>query len=336
MSTTRRGFVDAVGNTPLIRLEKLSRETGCDIYGKAEFMNPGGSVKDRAAKWIVLEAERTGALKAGGTVVEGTAGNTGIGLAHVCNSRGYRLILLMPDNQSPEKYQLLEALGAEVRKVPVVPYSNPAQYQHQAGRLAQELPNAVWSNQFDNTANRRAHVESTGPEIWSQTDGRIDAFVASSGTGGTLAGTSEYLKSKRAGIRTVLADPPGSSLYEFIRSGEVKSTGKGSITEGIGIARVTENFKGAPVDSAVHVEDPETVTMVYRLLREEGLFLGSTSGINVAAAVRVAREIGPGHTIVTILCDGGAKYTSRLYNRAWLAEKGLLEAARAGGLPAQA
>jgi cysteine synthase A len=333
MSSTRRGFVDAVGNTPLIRLEKLSRETGCDIYGKAEFMNPGGSVKDRAAKWIVLEAERSGALKPGGTVVEGTAGNTGIGLAHVCHARGYRLILLMPDNQSPEKYQLLEALGAEVRKVPVVPYSNPAQYQHQAGRLAQELPNAVWSNQFDNTANRRAHVESTGPEIWQQTEGRIDAFVASSGTGGTLAGTSEYLKSMRTGIRTVLADPPGSSLYEFIRSGEVRATGKGSITEGIGIARVTENFKGAPVDGAVHVEDAETVTMVYRLLREEGLFLGSTSGINVAAAVRVARELGPGHTVVTILCDGGAKYTSRLYNGAWLAEKGLLEAARAGGAP---
>jgi cysteine synthase A len=333
MNTMRRGFVDAVGNTPLIRLEKPSRETGCEIYGKAEFMNPGGSVKDRAAKWIVLEAERSGALKPGGTVVEGTAGNTGIGLAHVCHARGYRLILLMPDNQSPEKYQLLEALGAEVRKVPVVPYSNPAQYQHQAGRLAQELPNAVWSNQFDNTANRRAHVESTGPEIWQQTDGRIDAFVASSGTGGTLAGTSEYLKSRRAGIRTVLADPPGSALYEFIRSGEVKATGKGSITEGIGIARITLNFKDAPVDAAVHVEDAETVTMVYRLLQEEGLFLGSTSGINVAAAVRVARELGPGHTIVTILCDGGAKYVSRLYDRAWLSGKGLLDAARAGGLP---
>ena len=328
--TIRSGFVDAVGNTPLIRLAGPSRETGCEIFGKAEFMNPGGSVKDRAAKWIVLDAEARGLIKPGGTVVEGTAGNTGIGLAHVCHARGYKLILLMPDNQSPEKYQLLEALGAEVRKVPVVPYSNPAQYQHQAGRLAQELPNAVWSNQFDNTANRRAHVESTGPEIWAQTAGRIDAFVASSGTGGTLAGTSEYLKGQRASVRTVLADPPGSSLYEFVRNGEVKSTGKGSITEGIGIARITENFKDAPVDSAVHVEDPETVERVHRLLHEEGLFLGSTSGINVAAAVRVARELGPGHTVVTILCDGGAKYTSRLYNRSWLAEKGLLEAAEAG------
>ena len=328
--TIRAGFVDAVGNTPLLRLAGLSRETGCEILGKAEFMNPGGSVKDRAAKWIVLDAEARGLLAPGGTVVEGTAGNTGIGLAHVCHARGYRLIVLMPDNQSREKYQMLEALGAEVRKVPVVPYSNPAQYQHQAGRLAQELPNAVWSNQFDNTANRRAHVESTGPEIWAQTGGRVDAFVASSGTGGTLAGTSEFLKGRNAKIRTVLADPPGSSLYEFVRNGEVKSTGKGSITEGIGIARVTANFKDAPVDSAVHVEDPETVQMVYRLLHEEGLFLGSTSGINVAAAVRVARELGPGHTIVTILCDGGAKYASRLYDRAWLTEKGLLEAAEAG------
>ncbi|RZL93016.1 MAG: pyridoxal-phosphate dependent enzyme, partial [Variovorax sp.] len=210
--TTFNGFVDAVGHTPLLRLNGLSDATGCEILGKAEFMNPGGSVKDRAAKWIVLEAEARGALKPGGTVVEGTAGNTGIGLAHVCNARGYRLILLMPDNQSPEKYALLEALGAEVRKVPVVPYSNPAQYQHQAGRLAQEIPNAIWSNQFDNTANRRAHVESTGPEIWAQTDGRVDAFVAASGTGGTIAGTSEFLKGKRAQIRTVLADPPGSAL----------------------------------------------------------------------------------------------------------------------------
>ena len=328
--TIRRNFVDAVGNTPLIFLEGVSRDTGCEIFGKAEFMNPGGSVKDRAAKWIVQDAERRGVLKPGGTVVEGTAGNTGIGLAHVCHARGYRLILLMPDNQSPEKYQLLEALGAEVRKVPVVPYSNPAQYQHQAGRLAQELPGAHWSNQFDNTANRRAHLESTGPEIWEQCAGRIDAFVAASGTGGTLAGTSEYLKSKSAAVRTVLVDPPGSSLYEFVRNGEVKATGKGSITEGIGIARITENFKDAPVDSAVHVEDTETVAMVYRLLHEEGLFLGSTSGINVAGAVRVARELGPGHRIVTVLCDGGAKYVSRLFDRTWLTGKGLLEAALEG------
>src|SRR5690606_38591755 len=326
----RKGFVDAVGNTPLLRLNGPSEETGCEILGKAEFMNPGGSVKDRAARWIVQDAESRGLLKPGGTVVEGTAGNTGIGLAHVCNARGYKLILLMPDNQSPEKYQLLQALGAEVRKVPVVPYSNPAQYQHQAGRLAQELPNAIWSNQFDNTANRRAHVESTGPEIWEQTGGRIDAFVAACGTGGTLAGTSEFLKSKRADIRTVLADPPGSALFNFIRHGEVKATGSGSITEGIGIGRITDNFKDAPVDDAVHVEDQETVAMVYRLLHQEGLFLGSTSGINVAAAVRVARELGPGHTVVTVLCDGGAKYASRLFDREWLQGKNLLEAAEEG------
>jgi cysteine synthase A len=328
--TIRAGFVDAVGNTPLLRLDGVSRETGCNIYGKAEFMNPGGSVKDRAAKWIVLDAERRGVLQAGGTVVEGTAGNTGIGMAHVCNARGYRCVIVMPDNQSPEKYRLIEALGAEVRKVKAVPYSDPNQYQHVAGRLADELPDAIWANQFDNTANRRAHFESTGPEIWAQTEGRIDAFVAASGTGGTLAGTAEYLKSRSATVRTVLADPPGSSLFELVNHGELKATGKSSVTEGIGIARVTANFKDAPVDAALHIEDTETLSMVYRLLYEEGLFLGSTSGINMAAAVRLARELGPGHTIVTILCDSGSKYMSRLYDRAWLAEKGLLEAADAG------
>jgi len=328
--TIRAGFVDAVGNTPLLRLDGVSRETGCNIYGKAEFMNPGGSVKDRAAKWIVLDAEQRGVLRPGGTVVEGTAGNTGIGMAHVCNARGYRCVIVMPDNQSSEKYRLIEALGAEVRKVKAVPYSDPNQYQHVAGRLADELPNAIWANQFDNTANRRAHFESTGPEIWAQTEGRIDAFVAASGTGGTLAGTAEYLKSRSAAVRTVLADPPGSSLFEWVRHGELKATGKSSVTEGIGIARVTANFKDAQVDAALHVEDTETIAMVYRLLHEEGLFLGSTSGINVTAAVRLARELGPGHTIVTILCDSGSKYMSRLYDRTWLAEKGLLVAADAG------
>ena len=326
----RQGFVDAVGNTPLIRLAGPSRETGCEIFGKAEFMNPGGSVKDRAAKYIVLDAEARGVLEPGGTIVEGTAGNTGIGLAHVCNARGYRCVIVMPDNQAPEKYRLIEAIGAEVRKVRAVPYSDPNQYQHVARRLAAELPRAVWANQFDNTANRRAHFDGTGPEIWEQTGGRIDAFVASSGTGGTLAGTSEFLKSRRASIRTTLVDPPGSSLFEFVRNGELKATGKGSITEGIGIGRVTENFKDAPVDTALHVEDAETVRVVYQLLSEEGLFLGSTSGINVAGAVRLARELGPGHTIVTILCDGGAKYVSRLFDRGWLEEKGLLAAALAG------
>jgi cysteine synthase len=317
------GFVGAVGNTPLIRLRGMSEATGCDILGKAEFMNPGGSVKDRAATAIIAAAERRGELPAGGTVVEGTAGNTGIGLAHVCNARGYRCIIVMPDNQSPEKYRLLEMLGAEVHKVPVVPYSNPNQYQKVAQRLAASLPNAIWSNQFDNTANREIHVHTTGPEIWAQTNGRIDAFVAATGTGGTLAGVAEYLKSRRREIRCVLADPPGSSLYAWIRTGTLKATGSGSITEGIGIARITANLEGAPIDDAVLVEDADTVRCVYRLLYEEGLFLGSTSGINVAAALHVARELGPGHTIVTVLCDGGAKYQSRLFNREWLEQKGL-------------
>jgi cysteine synthase A len=317
------GFVGAVGNTPLIRLKRASEETGCEILGKAEFMNPGGSVKDRAACEIVRQAEARGELPAGGTVVEGTAGNTGIGLAHVCNARGYRCVIVMPDNQSAEKYRLLELLGAEVHQVPAVPYSNPNQYQKVAQRLAAALPNAIWSNQFDNTANRDAHLRSTGPEIWEQTGGRVDAFVAASGTGGTFAGVAAFLKSQRAAVRCVLADPPGSSLYAYVRSGTLQATGSGSITEGIGIGRITSNLRDAPVDDAVHVEDAETVRFVYRLLHEEGLFLGSTSGINVAAAMRVARELGPGHTVVTVLCDGGARYQSRLFNRAWLEQKGL-------------
>jgi cysteine synthase A len=321
------GFSAAIGNTPLLRLKGVSAETGCEILGKAEFMNPGGSVKDRAASAIVAAAAARGELEAGGTVVEGTAGNTGIGLAHVCNARGYRCVIVMPDNQSPEKYRLLEMLGAEVHQVPAVPYSNPNQYQKVAQRLAAALPGAVWSNQFDNTANRAAHLASTGPEIWAQSAGRVDAFVAACGTGGTFAGVAEFLKSRRAGIRCVLADPPGSSLYAWVREGALRTTGAGSITEGIGIGRITANLAGAPIDDAVHVEDGDTVRYVYRLLYEEGLFLGSTSGINVAAAVQVARQLGPGHTVVTVLCDSGAKYQSRLFNRAWLEEKGLLASA---------
>jgi cysteine synthase len=320
------GFSDAIGNTPLIRLRHLSDETGCEILGKAEFMNPGGSVKDRAAKWIVLDAEKRGVLKPGGTVVEGTAGNTGIGLAHVCNSRGYKCVIVMPDNQAAEKYQIIEALGAELRKVPPVPYSNPNQYQKVAGRLADELPGAVWANQFDNTANRRAHFESTGPEIWRDTGGKIDAFCAATGTGGTLAGVASFLKSRSAAVRIVLVDPPGSSLYHYYKDGELKSDGGSSITEGIGTGRVTANLEGAPVDDALRIPDAETMHFVYRLLREEGLLLGSTSGINVAAAHRLAKQMGPGHTIATILCDGGAKYTSRLFNKAWVDEKGFREA----------
>ena len=326
------GFIGSVGNTPLIRLRGPSEASGCEILGKAEFMNPGGSVKDRAARGIIEDAEKRGTLKPGGIVVEGTAGNTGIGLAHVCNERGYRCVIVMPDNQSAEKYKLLEMLGAEVHKVPVVPYSNPNQYQKVAGRLAESLPNAVWSNQFDNTANRDAHFNTTGPEIWEQTGGRVTAFTCASGTGGTFAGVSEFLKSQNAKVRCVLADPPGSSLYEYVKNGALKGTGSGSITEGIGIARITANMATAKADDAVHIEDAETVGTVYRLLRDDGLFLGSTSGINVAAAMRVARDLPPGSTVVTILCDGGARYQSRLFNPEWLAQKGLARAA-AGTAP---
>jgi len=323
----RRGFAEAIGNTPPIRLNRFSELTGCEILGKAEFMNPGGSVKDRAARAIIDEAERSGRLKAGGTVVEGTAGNTGIGLAHVCNARGYRCVIVMPDNQSNEKYQMLETLGAEVLRVKTVPYSDPNHYQKIARRLAEEMQDAVWANQFDNTANRDAHEQTTGPEIWAQTEGRLDAFVAATGTGGTLGGISRYLKRENPRISIVLADPQGSSLYHWVRHGELKPTGAGSITEGIGIGRVTANLEGAPLDDALHVTDVECVRTVYQLLRDEGLFLGSTSGVNVAAAVQLAQRLGPGHTIATILCDSGAKYQSRLFNRKWLSEKGLLEAA---------
>jgi cysteine synthase A len=303
----------------------LSEETGCEILGKAEFMNPGGSVKDRAAKWIILDAERRGTLKPGGTVVEGTAGNTGIGIAHICNARGYRCVIVMPDNQAVEKYQIIQALGAELRKVPAVPYSNPNQYQKVAARISQELPNAVWANQFDNTANRDAHFDSTGPEIWRETDGTVDAFVAATGTGGTLAGVARYLKLQKPSTRIVLLDPPGSALYHYYNHGELKSEGS-SITEGIGTGRITANLADTPIDAALRIADEETMHYLYRLLREEGLLLGSTSGINVAGAVKVARQLGPGHTVVTVLCDGGAKYQSRLFNPAWLAEKNLLAA----------
>ena len=316
-------FAAAVGNTPLIRLNRLSEETGCEILGKAEFMNPGGSVKDRAALWIIREHERSGALQPGGTVVEGTAGNTGIGLAHICNARGYPCVIYMPDNQSPEKVDILRTLGAEVRVVPTVPYRDEMNYQKQAGRFAAGLSNGVWANQFDNTANRLAHYQSTGPEIWRQTDGRVDAFVAAVGTGGTLAGVSRFLKERKASVRTVLADCMGSALYSYVKTGEAEMSEGPSITEGIGNSRVTDNLQDAPVDDAVQVTDQAMVSLVYRLLREEGWFFGSSTGINLAAAVEVARELGPGHTVVTLLCDGGAKYQSRLFNRAWLQEQGL-------------
>jgi len=318
----RNGFAGAVGNTPLIRLAKLSDETGCEILGKAEFLNPGGSVKDRAALYIVRDAEKRGTLKAGGTVVEGTAGNTGIGLAHICAARGYRCVIVIPDNQSQEKMDLLRVLGAEVRPVPPKPYRDPDNYQKIAGRLAEELPNAIWAQQFDNVVNRQAHYETTGPEIWRDTEGRVDAFVSAVGTGGTLAGTARFLKEKKPAVKIVLADPVGSALYSWVKTGELKAEGS-SITEGIGTTRITANFEGTPVDDAVRVDDQAAVSMVYRLLREEGLYVGGSTGINVAAAVEAAKALGPGHTIVTLLCDRGSLYFQRLFNPQWLRAKGL-------------
>ena len=317
------GLTSSIGNTPMIRINSLSEETGCEILGKAEFMNPGGSVKDRAALWMIQEAEKSGALKPGGTVVEGTAGNTGIGLAHVCNNRGYKTMIYMPDNQSQEKVDLLRTLGAEVRVVPTVPYANDMNFQKQAGRFAATLDNAIWANQFDNTANSLAHYKSTGPEIWAQTDGGVDAFTCAVGTGGTLAGTSLYLKEQNSDVKIILADPMGSALFNWVTTGEATMTPGPSMTEGIGNSRVTENLAPAKIDDAVQVDDQEMVDMVYRMLQQEGWFFGSSSGINLGAAVKIAKDLGPGHTIVTILCDGGSKYQSRLYNPDFLAERGL-------------
>jgi cysteine synthase len=317
----RNGFVGSVGNTPLIRLNRLSDETGCEILGKAEFLNPGGSVKDRAALFIIRDAEERGLLKPGGIVVEGTAGNTGIGLALIANARGYRTLIVIPDTQSQEKMDLLRICGAELRPVPAVPYRDPGNYVKLSGRLAEEM-GGFWANQFDNVANRRAHYETTGPEIWAQTGGGIDAWVASTGTGGTLAGAAQFFKEKKPAVRVVLADPMGSGLYHFVKHGEVKAEGD-SVTEGIGNGRVTQNLAGAPIDDALRIDDPAALRILFRLLKEEGLYLGGSTGINVAAAVGVAREMGPGHTIVTVLCDGGDRYRSRLYNPAWLRQKGL-------------
>ena len=321
--TIRHGFADTIGHTPLIRLARLSAETGCDILAKAEFMNPGGSVKDRAALAIILDAERSGRLQPGGTVVEGTAGNTGIGLAHLCAARGYKCVIVIPDTQSEEKFAILRTLGAEVRPVKAVPYADDNNYQKVAGRLAQELPNAIWAQQFDNLANRHAHYETTGPEIWHDTRGRIDAFTCATGTGGTLAGAARYLKEQKPDVNIVLADPCGSALYNWIKHGELKSEGS-SISEGIGNSRITANLQGTPIDDALRIDDRTCVDMVYRLLREEGLYVGGSSGINVAAAVALAKQMGPGHTIVTLLCDRGATYAARLFNAEWLAQKNLL------------
>ncbi|MFB2917710.1 MULTISPECIES: cysteine synthase A [Aerosakkonema] len=319
----KNGFIGTVGNTPLIRLNSFSEETGCEILGKAEFLNPGGSVKDRAALYIIEDAEQKGLLKPGGTVVEGTAGNTGIGLAHICNAKGYKCLIIIPDTQSQEKMDMLRTLGAEVRPVPAVPYKDPNNYVRLSGRIASEMENAIWANQFDNLANRHAHYETTGKEIWEQTNGKVNAFTCATGTGGTLAGVAMYLKEKNPDVKTVLADPMGSALYSYIKTGDLKMEGN-SITEGIGNSRVTANMGDVPIDDAIQIDDKEAVRVIYQLLKKDGLFLGGSSGINVGAAVALAKQMGPGHTIVTILCDSGSRYQSRLYNREWMASKGLL------------
>ena len=319
----KRGFIDTIGNTPLIRLNSFSDETGCEILGKAEFLNPGGSVKDRAALYIIQAAERQGLLKPGGTVVEGTAGNTGIGLAHICNAKGYKCLIVIPETQSQEKIDLLRTLGAEVRTVPAVPYKDPNNYVRLSGRIAAEMENAIWANQFDNLANRLAHYETTGPEIWQQTDGNVDVWVTATGTGGTYAGVALYLKEQNPAIQCVLADPMGSGLYSYVKTGEPKPEGS-SITEGIGNSRVTANMQGAPADDAIQIDDTEAVRVLYQLLEKDGLFMGGSVGINVGAALALAKRLGPGHTIVTILCDGGSRYQSKLFNREWLKQKGLL------------
>jgi len=315
------GLTTAIGNTPLILLRRASAATGCTILGKAEFMNPGGSVKDRAGLAIIEDAERTGRLKPGGVVVEGTAGNTGIGLTLVGNARGYRTVIVMPETQSQEKIDFLRMIGADLRLIPAKPYKDPGNYVHVSRRLAEEMQ-AVWANQFDNLANREGHRATTGPEIWHQTAGAIDAFTCACGTGGTLAGIALALKARNPNVRIVLADPEGSCLYGWVKSNDLTVEGS-SITEGIGQGRVPGNLDGAPIDDAVRIPDPEALEQVYDLLIHEGLSIGGSAGINVAAAIRVARQMGPGHTIVTILCDGGSRYQSKLFNPTFLKSKGL-------------
>jgi cysteine synthase len=317
----RDGFVGAIGNTPLIRLRGPSELTGCEILGKAEFLNPGGSVKDRAALYILLDAEKRGLLKPGGTIVEGTAGNTGIGLALVGNARGYRTVIVIPETQSQEKKDMLRLCGAELREVPAVPYKDSNNYVHVSERLAKEL-GAFWANQWDNTANRDGHFRSTGPEIWAQTGGKVDGFTCAIGTGGTLAGVSIFLKQKNKKVRIAVADPLGAAMYSWFKHGELQSEGS-SITEGIGQGRVTKNIEGLPVDDAYQIPDSEALPIVFELLKNEGLCLGGSSGINVAGAIRLAKELGAGHTVVTILADSGTRYQSKLFNPAFLREKGL-------------
>jgi cysteine synthase A len=326
--TLYNDVVEAIGNTPLIKLKRASEATGCTILGKAEFMNPGQSVKDRAGKWMILEAEKRGELKPGGLVLEATAGNTGIGLAVVASARGYRTMILIPKTQSQEKKDMLRLYGAELIEVPALPYSNPNNYQHVGKRLAEQLrktePSGVlFANQWNNLDNAKAHYESTGPEIWQQTGGKIDAFICSVGTGGTLAGVSRYLKEKHPGIVNACADPPGFAMYELFKHGQAKSTPGDSITEGIGLGRVTPVIETAKVDDAFLIPDEESVQVIYELLEHEGLCLGGSSGVNVAGAIRLARQLGPGHTIVTILCDSGGRYQSKLFNPEFMRSKNL-------------
>ena len=328
MSTDiRDGFLGSIGNTPLIRLRRASEETGCEILGKAEFLNPGGSVKDRAALAMVRDAEAKGLLQPGGVIVEGTAGNTGIGLCLVGNALGYRTVIVMPETQSQEKKDMLALVGADLRLVPALPYANPGNYVRYSETLANELaktePNGVlWANQFDNQANRMGHFHTTGQEIWTQTGGKVDAFTCAVGTGGTLAGTGMALKEHNRDIKVVLADPMGSALYNHYAHGELKAEGT-SITEGIGQGRITQNLEDAPIDDQVQITDEEALPLIFRLVKEEGLVLGGSSGINVAAAIRVARKLGPGHTVVTVLCDYGTRYQSKLFNPAFLRERNL-------------
>ncbi len=325
--TIRNGVADAVGRTPLIKLRRASEETGCTILGKAEFMNPGGSVKDRAALFIIQDAVASGALKPGGTIVEGTAGNTGIGLAVVGNALGYRTVIVIPETQSQEKKDTLRLLGAELVEVPAVPYKNPNNYVKYSARLAEtlartEATGAIWANQFDNVANRAAHVATTAPEIWADTEGRVDGFVSAVGSGGTLAGVAMGLRAQTPHVKIALADVPGAALHAYYTTGTLKSEGS-SITEGIGQGRITKNLEGLAVDASYLIPDAEAVALVFQMLEEEGLCLGSSSGVNVAGAIRLARDLGPGHTIVTILCDSGTRYQSKLYNPEFLVSKGL-------------
>jgi cysteine synthase A len=320
-------IISAIGNTPLIRLNKASDLTGCTILGKAEFMNPGQSVKDRAALSIIRAAEASGSLRPGGTIVEGTAGNTGIGIALVANALGYKSVIVIPETQSQEKKDMLRLVGAELIEVPAVPYKDDNNYIKYSGRLAEKLASdnaagAIWANQFDNVANRQAHIDTTGPEIWAQTEGKVDGFTCAIGTGGTLAGTGLFLKSMNPNIRIAAADPMGASMYNWIKHGELKAEGN-SITEGIGQGRVTANIEGAPIDDAYQISDEEALPIVFDLLREEGLCLGGSSGINVAGAIRMAQDLGPGHVIVTILCDYGTRYMSKLFNPEFLRNKNL-------------